>query len=70
MREKRQFYEKFVATYPVSMDGDLPANPMGGAGNYVRGTKTNERGNDLVGLWGRGCNIDYCGGWVQRVIRA
>lgn len=67
MREKGQFYEKFVAAYPVSMDGDLPANPMGRTGNYVCSTKTDKRGDDLVDLWGGGCNIDYCGGWVQRV---
>lgn len=50
MREKRQFYEKFVTTHPVSMDGDLPVDSMGGAGNYVRGTKTDKRGDDLVDL--------------------
>lgn len=50
MREKGQFYEKFVATHPVSMDGDLPVDSMGGAGNYVRSTKANKRGNNLVDL--------------------
>lgn len=64
MHEKGQFYEKFIAAYPVSMDGNLFADFMGGVSDYVCGFATSKRGDNLASLRSRSGNAGYIGGWV------
>jgi len=64
LHEKGQFYEKFIAAYPVSMDGNLFADFMGGVSDYVCGSRVDWRRNGLASLRSRSGNAGYIGGWV------